>query len=1010
MRENCKRMRTRALVLAGTVVVPLIASCASVPTDATPDAPQVAARPAGPVELTELEVREMDGGALLELSADGSLVWAQYRDDDGNLVVELPNTRIGAALDQSPPVAGLLRDVRIESQENSGRPLTRLLVETATPVEHALIDDHGVLRLEFYDGEPPRVARDELVEPVRPAAAAAPAIPDADRPMASASAVVPLAATGTPEAPVEFVPSSGFIADRLDGVELVEADRPSLRIRGNGEFEFSSFALENPDRFVLDLKGVVNRSSRSAVEVDTGAVERVRLAQFRSDPDPVARVVVDLRSRELPVVTSSADGLLLSFGESSGDGPVEPAEAGALAASPSPPPGLAGGSISAPANPGSLEAPVLEAPVLEAEVLEVPVLEAPVLEVAVEEGSETAPGREAEATRPIESAAIAAEAAAPPERTEPASATPSGELETAEIRPGELESAEIRTSELEAAEVQVEEIQLPEPEPARLPSAALVPPVAPAAGSGSAGAEQSPQTALEESMSTRERQIDPAAPGEPESARPRIVLRDAQEEEPLRIEVVGADERPSLREPSDVSLFEAQDVRIEPEPQQEEQMEEEPAFGVRNLSTERQFFGEPVSLSLKDADITEVLRSFAREFDLNIVIQPGVGGPVTVELNQVPWDQALDSILKVNGLGMDLEGSILRIAPVSRLQQEAENEQRLAQARALAVPLTTIMKRVSYASAQNIAQILTSGLRSGGFGAAGLGGMGNFPTGILSQRGAVSVDGRTNTLIIRELPEYLDTVIQIIENLDTPTEQVMIEARIVETTRNFSRTLGIDWSFSGIASAATGNTTGLQFPNNINTDGGVQLLTGGANGFLNLGLGNVLNTFQLDVALQAAEADGLINVISAPKISTLDNVGAEIQTGLQIPIQTVANNTVSVQFVNATLRLNVTPQVTAEGTIQMDIQIQKREPQLAFAVVGATNAPIATREARTRVIVRDGGTAVIGGIYTVSSNQNVDKVPGLANIPVLGHLFKNRNRSNQNEELLIFITPRVIQL
>jgi type IV pilus assembly protein PilQ len=233
---------------------------------------------------------------------------------------------------------------------------------------------------------------------------------------------------------------------------------------------------------------------------------------------------------------------------------------------------------------------------------------------------------------------------------------------------------------------------------------------------------------------------------------------------------------------------------------------------------------------------------------------------------------------------------------------------------------------------------------------------------------------------------------------------------VVETTRNFSRSLGIDWRFTGVADAAHGNTTGIQFPNNIDTEGGVGLLTGGSNGFLNIGLGNILNTFQLDLALQAAEGEGLVNVISAPKVATLNNERASIQTGLQIPIQTVANNTVSVQFVNATLRLNVTPHVTAEGTILMDIEIQKREPQLGLIVAGATNAPIATREAQTRVIVRDGGTAVIGGIYTVSSNYNEDRVPGLANIPILGHLFKNRNRNNTNEELLIFITPRVIQL
>jgi type IV pilus assembly protein PilQ len=334
----------------------------------------------------------------------------------------------------------------------------------------------------------------------------------------------------------------------------------------------------------------------------------------------------------------------------------------------------------------------------------------------------------------------------------------------------------------------------------------------------------------------------------------------------------------------------------------------------------------------------------------------------------------------------------MRIAPISTLAEEAEEQQRLLQARALSVPLSTVIRRISYAKAAEISSVLAA------------------RGGVMSNRGTVIVDRRTNTLIIKELPSYMSTVIAVIENLDIPEPQVMIEARIVETTKRFSRSLGIQWDFLSVSSAATGNTTGLQFPNNGTVDGGVNLLTGAQNGFLNLSLGNILDTFSLDATLHAAESEGLINVLSAPRVATLNNERASIQSGLQIPIQTVANNTVSVQFVNATLRLDVTPQVTAEGTILMDINIQKREPQLAFAVVGAQNAPIATKEASTRVIVRDGGTTVIGGIYEVSTDQGEDRVPGLANIPVIKHLFKNKRRQDENEELLIFITPRVTKL
>jgi type IV pilus assembly protein PilQ len=375
-----------------------------------------------------------------------------------------------------------------------------------------------------------------------------------------------------------------------------------------------------------------------------------------------------------------------------------------------------------------------------------------------------------------------------------------------------------------------------------------------------------------------------------------------------------------------------------------------------------------------------------------------VHGSVTVELEGVPWDQALEQILKINKLGMQLEGNILRIAPTADLREEAEEQERLQAAQSLSVPLQTVIKHLSYSTANEVAQILRSR------GSKGAGGS------LMSERGSITIDARTNTLIIKELPHYMDTVIAVIDNLDTPEPQVMIEAKIVETTKKFNRSVGIAWTIGGVADAAHGNTTGLVFPNNVSGTGAVNLLTGGNNALLGLTLGNVLNTFKINAVLQAAESEGLINVLSAPKIATLNNERAEIQSGLQIPVQTVANNTVTVQFVNATLRLAVTPHVTAEGTVLMEIEVQKREPQLAFAITGATNAPIDTKEAKTRVIVRDGGTTVIGGIYKVSTDQGQDSVPGLANIPILGSLFKNKRRTDSNEELLIFITPRVIRL
>jgi type IV pilus assembly protein PilQ len=519
-----------------------------------------------------------------------------------------------------------------------------------------------------------------------------------------------------------------------------------------------------------------------------------------------------------------------------------------------------------------------------------------------------------------------------------------------------------------------------QPAPMMVAEAAAAPPEQEPAAPGSS------QAIAEEAT-----EVEPVAVAEAESVAPG-------QPEPVMVASAPAagavpSPAPVAPQPRQVALFEALDMPQEPSPVAT--AGEAPNYAALEVGeVETKYTGEPINFALRDADIREVLRTFAKLSGLNVIVQPGVTGSVTVQFEQVPWDQALEQILKINGLWYELEGNIMRIAPRDVLNAEAAADAERRKAVELSVPLRTIVKRVSYASASEVASLL----RSGGQG------------GLLSQRGSVTIDARTNTLIIKELPSFMDSVLAIIEELDEPEPQVLIEARIVETTKRTSRSLGIAWGFEGNANAALGNTTGLDFPNNIASEGSVNLLTGGQNGLIGITLGNVLDSFILDAQLQAAESDGLINILSTPKIATLNNERAEIQSGLQIPIQTVSNNTVTVQFVNATLRLAVTPQVTAEGTVLMDIDIQKREPQLAFAIAGAANAPIATKEAKTRVIVRDGGTTVIGGIYEVSADQGQDRVPGLANIPFLGRLFKNNRRTDENEELLIFITPRVIKI
>lgn len=402
---------------------------------------------------------------------------------------------------------------------------------------------------------------------------------------------------------------------------------------------------------------------------------------------------------------------------------------------------------------------------------------------------------------------------------------------------------------------------------------------------------------------------------------------------------------------------------------------------------ERVYTGEPIDLSLKDADVKDVLRTFAQLTGLNIAVDPGVTGTVTVEFVAVPWDQALEIILRQNGLTYTLQGNVMRVGTIDRLSKEAADTRKLAEEERLNVQTVTIIKDLSYAKADAVSSLLQE---------------------MASPKGKIIVDQRTNQLVITEVPDYLQTMLNLIDTVDIATPQVVIEARIVETTKNFLQQFGIDWGFGMIYDPALGTGTGLQFPNSIDVAGG-PFNFGKGNTLLDIAMTDVLGAFDLDIALAAAENDGLARIVSAPKIVTQDNQSAEIQSGTQIPVQTRVNFTTTVQYVDATLRLSVTPQITARDTVIMDVQVQKTEPLAGIALGGAQNVPLSTRRAQTKLMVRDGGTTVIGGIYQATENRTQDRVPFLWRIPVLGWLFKNHDISSKHDELLIFITPKIVR-
>jgi type IV pilus assembly protein PilQ len=424
-------------------------------------------------------------------------------------------------------------------------------------------------------------------------------------------------------------------------------------------------------------------------------------------------------------------------------------------------------------------------------------------------------------------------------------------------------------------------------------------------------------------------------------------------------------------------------------------------------SGQKVYTGHPINFDFEDADLRAVLRVFANESGLNMIIDPQVQGRVNVLLNDVPWDQALDQILRANKLGYTVEGNILRIAPLVVLTSERKEQADYQTQQALAGELRVQTFTLSYAKADLLSPILTKS--------------------VLSSRGSIQVDPRTNMLIIQDLPDRLAMVVSLINTLDLPQPQVEVEARIVQTNRDFARAIGIQWGFNGRANSTIGNTTGLAFPNNGAIGGRLGNQTandprGGnepastvvnlpttqaANSAIGLALGAINGAFNLDVALTALENSGKGRILSSPRLTTQNNQEAVVRQGVQIPVQTQANNTVSTTFVNADLSLTVKPQITMANTVIMDINLVNASPDFSRAVNGTP--PINSQSAKTTVQINDGATTVIGGIFVTTEETSNDRTPVLNRVPILKWLFQRNSLTDSSRELLIFLTPRILR-
>jgi type IV pilus assembly protein PilQ len=421
------------------------------------------------------------------------------------------------------------------------------------------------------------------------------------------------------------------------------------------------------------------------------------------------------------------------------------------------------------------------------------------------------------------------------------------------------------------------------------------------------------------------------------------------------------------------------------------------------------YTGEPISVNLKDVDLKDFFRLIHEISGLNVVLDPNVKGTLTIVLDEVPWDQALDIVLINNGLDKQLNGNVLRVATKDTLKKEAETARDLQKAQAEAVAPVTVTRVLSYAKATTVRDTLKK---------------------FLSARGDIFSDDRSNQLIIRDIPSNIPMLDNLIRQLDRKSQQVEIEARVVQASRSFSQDIGVQWGFAGtttsgrtifggnpqtgispittgaglpqpplIATSTSSGSSGSGLPLNVNLPAGAP-----TSGFY---FGHRSPNFAVDLYITAAEAKGVGKLLSKPKVITQNNEKATVKQGTKIPIQTTINNTISVQYIDAVLKLEVTPQITAEGTVFMDVLVENTQIDNGIPRVEGIPA-LDTQSAETKVLVADGGTVVIGGIIVTQQQTSVTQVPVLGSLPVIGYLFREKAVTITSSELLFFLTPRII--
>lgn len=967
-------------------------SCASKQTPSTPEAVSSEEASTGLNELVSIQIQEGEQGATVTLEGSAPMAPNIFKlGDPDRIIVDLTDTKLGSVESAMEVGKGGIAQITANQFDDANSSLSRVVIELSEPAEYQAESQDNSLALKIAGGagelpleseEPglpdvPAMARAEEEIPIEEAIIGDP-FAQVDEPLdldlepqlqptpveeVATEPVEEAAEEALEEAPAVAPVDTAALTEDVSttATELVDIQYSSsdtgtmIRFITNGNVEqYEDFVLQDPQRVVIDLNGFRNAyPGDSTVSLGTSEVASIRIGES----DNNVRLVLDVPATTSPAYTVSRDGnaLVLNLAAVASSEEVPLAEAEPL--------------------PLASEPVVEEALEPTPDVPAAPVAGSPVVITGFGFKQMKAQNKSRliiNLNQPTEDYSLREEG------TNRFVVTIGNSNLEREILKREFDTREFQTAILSVAprENQTE-------------------------GTTEFVVELEQQVSYNISQEESNLFVDVEIPSQilrkqtptlasTEDAAPTLPPEDTSEKPSLEAEV-GLDSQDTTQASQPSSP--PKDYRyVREEFMSDTVISGEPLTRMGAILSGqiegKSFVGRKISLDFKDAEVRSIFRLLADISKFNMIISDDVSGRITIRLDDVPWDQAFAIILQTRGLWFERYGNIVRIAPADKLRRERELAAAAARAAQAAKPLDVLFKPVSFAEASTLIKQIGS---------------------VLSDRGSVDIDSRTNTLIIKDIRENLEKARRMVDILDTQTPQVTIESRIVEATTTFTRSFGITWSGNTRFSAATGNPTGLFFPNSVNVPFAMNfpVEAGFINSTATLQMGSINNVLDLDLALALGEQEGHSKLISAPKVTVLDNSSATISAGSRIPFLTqTANAGSNVRFENAATTLSVTPHITNDGSILMQITATRNQPNFAQLVQG--NPLIDQRTATTEVLVKSGNTTVLGGIYSTQSGRSQSRFPYLSKIPILGALFRNYDKQLRRTELLVFVTPRIV--